>query len=92
MDAFEISETGTNCRPAALMRDTQSRGRRDAAAAVTPLRRQRATLSLAQLIRAAMLLAAGFACAAGLRAGSAGAQTWSKDGMPAHVRMVNGDR
>ena len=92
MDGFEISETGTNCRPAAIMRDTPSRGRRDAAAAaMTPLRRERATLSLAQLIRAALLLAAGFACAAGLHAGSAGAQTWSKSGEPP-ARMVNGDR
>jgi hypothetical protein len=90
MDAFEISETGTSRRPAALMRDRQRRGRRDAAAVASP-RRQHATLSLAQLIRAAMLLAAGLACAAGLRAGSAGAQTWPNGGEPALRRMVNVD-
>ncbi|MBY6240142.1 hypothetical protein [Methylosinus sp. Sm6] len=51
-----------------------TRQARRESAARTPLRAQRATLSTAQIMRAALLLAAGLVCAAGVHVGAAKAQ------------------
>jgi hypothetical protein len=96
MDAPKINDkiNETKHRPVALMREI--RRSRLGASDEPPPRRPRATLSAAQVMRAVMLLAVGFACAAGVHAGSARAQALQaqagEQSGPALPQMVNINR
>jgi hypothetical protein len=69
MDAGNSSETPARRRPVAMMRETARSGRKEAADRRG--RAPRVALTGAQFARAALLLAAGLACAASLHAGTA---------------------